>query len=193
LEPEYVVIFDYAHWIRNIIMVHKLQHALVPQWKILEHCSKWQFSSVQNFELLKQNRGWIRIQEVKIYKKNLYTQNAPTSIKFSHCVMNRVLDHLTEKSFHWIFLTERPFDRNIIWPNTVLPNAISPKVHSTESPFSRTPFNRTPFNRTPLNRKFILPKSHMTDFFFFRKWSFDRIKLYSGRIQIQKLEKLFRF
>jgi hypothetical protein len=70
--------------------------------------------------------------------------------------MRWVLDYFTEKSFHRKFLTERPFDRNIIWPNTVWPNAISPKVHSIESPFNRTPFDR----------KFILPKGHMTDFFF---------------------------
>jgi hypothetical protein len=48
------------------------------------------------------------------------------------------------------FNTERPSDRNTIWPNTVRPIAIWPKVHSTESPF---------------DRKFILPKGHMTDFF----------------------------
>jgi hypothetical protein len=76
----------------------------------------------------------------------------------------KVLDHFTEKSFHRNILTERPFDRNTIWPNTIWPNAIWPKVHSTESPFNRTPFDR----------KFILPKGHMTDFFF-SKWSFDRI------------------
>jgi hypothetical protein len=65
-----------------------------------------------------------------------------------------------------------PFDRNTICPNTVWPNTIGPnavwlKHHLTESPFNRTPFDR----------KFILPKGHMTIFFFFffRKWSFDRI------------------
>jgi hypothetical protein len=35
-----------------------------------------------------------------------------------------VLDHFTEKSFNRNFLTERPFDRNTIRPNTVIPNAI---------------------------------------------------------------------
>jgi hypothetical protein len=52
-------------------------------------------------------------------------------------------------------LIERPFDRNIIWPNTNWPYTVWPKVHSTESPFNWTPFDR----------KFILPKGHMTDFF----------------------------
>jgi hypothetical protein len=67
---------------------------------------------------------------------------------------NLVLDHSTEKSFHRKLLTERPFDRNTIWPNTVWPNAIWPKVYSPESPFNRTPFDR----------KFILPI-----FFLFQK------------------------
>jgi hypothetical protein len=88
----------------------------------------------------------------------------------------RVLDHFTEKSFYRIFLTERylaehhltekPFDWNNIWPYTVWPNAVWPKHHLTESPFNPTSFDR----------KFILPKGHMTDFFF-RKWSLDRINL----------------
>jgi hypothetical protein len=71
------------------------------------------------------------------------------------CIDFTVLEHFTKKSFHRKFLSERPFDRNTIWPHTVWPNAIWPKVHSTESPFNRTPFDR----------KFILPKGHITDFF----------------------------
>jgi hypothetical protein len=53
--------------------------------------------------------------------------------------------------------------------------------HFTEKSFYRfflteRHLTETPFDRTPFDRKFILPKGHMTDFFF-RNWSFDRINL----------------
>jgi hypothetical protein len=81
-------------------------------------------------------------------------------------------DHFTEKSFDRKFLTERPFDRNSIWPNNVWPNAIWPKVHLTESPFYRMPFDR----------KFILPKKVISPKTKFIKKSFDRKYLENGHL-----------
>jgi hypothetical protein len=78
------------------------------------------------------------------------------SFGLKYLLVQRVLDHFTEKSFHRKMLTKRSFDQN-----TILPNAICPKIYSTESPFNRTPFDRMPFDR-----KFILPKGRMTDFYF---------------------------
>jgi hypothetical protein len=77
-----------------------------------------------------------------------------TKLLVKDAFSDSVLDYFTEKSFQRKFLTDRPFDRNTIWPNTVWPNAIWPKVQSTESPFNRTPFDRK-----------FLSKGHMTDFF----------------------------
>jgi hypothetical protein len=123
---------------------------------------------------------------------------------FIDLTLRTVLNHFTKKSFHRKFLTERPFDRNTIWPNTVWPNAIWPKVHLTESPFNRRPFDRKfilpkkviwpkilekrvrndIWSKVHLTKSFffrkmvIWPKSHLTEswkrMLFFEKWSFAR-------------------
>jgi hypothetical protein len=99
-----------------------------------------------------------------------------------------ILDHFTKKSFHWKILTERPFDRNSIWPNRLLTVR-----RLTESSFYRkviwTIFFRKWFfdqiyfrqknsfywkkncaqarlTENSIDRKFIWPKA------FFWKWSF---------------------
>jgi hypothetical protein len=87
-------------------------------------------------------------------------------------ILQQVLDHFTEKSFHRKILIERPFDRNTIWPNTVWPNAIWPKVHLTESPFNRRLFDR----------KFILPKKFIWPKTKFIKRSLDRKYLENGHL-----------
>jgi hypothetical protein len=72
--------------------------------------------------------------------------------------MNKIL------IFPWFWIT---FPKN-------LTNAIWPNVHSTESPFNRTPFDR----------KFILPKGHMTDFFFF---FFQKMVIWPNRLSTKNV------
>jgi hypothetical protein len=62
-------------------------------------------------------------------------------------------------------LTETPFDRNTIWPNTVRPNAIWPK---------KVILPKTKFIKRLFDRKY-LENSHLTENGYLTENSFDRM------------------
>jgi hypothetical protein len=148
----------------------------------------------------------------KIDRKAIWPKHHLTELRLTEC-------HLTESSFDrkviWpIFFQKMAIwqnllsTKNVIWPKKMRTRSfdrkfIWPKIHLTESFFWKWSFDR----------KFIWPKAfskngHLIDFFFwkivvFEKLLFDRmfifhysicaIKLYYGRMQIKKWEKLFWF